>query len=473
MLFTEARFFLWLAFALAIYWSAPATARARVLLVLSLVFWIVSSLEGSAYLALAMLITWVGGRGIVDCPTDSSTRKYWLWGSVGSLVGMLAMAKFAPNLASGLMPGVAGGHPASGLPMGISYFTFHCLGYLLDVHWTKEKTMTANTLGLYLTFFPKAVMGPIERSGVFQRQTESLPTARWSYEEVGPACFQICVGLFMKFVLADRIKLFVDGYYNLQTTSPNVPGVIAAVMFCWQLYYDFFGYSLIAVGVGRLFGFKLPNNFNRPFFVTSISDFWSRWHISLSSWFQEYFYNPLRFQLRRRRKFALIAAGMISFLAIGIWHGTGWTFVVLGLVHGLLVTTEALYPKLRQAPSSSLVTGLRIVLTFLIVAATLVLFRAPSLSTAGAVYAKFFSWDSGTARAIMDLLPKFDWLLVAILAGLTEILTWKGAIAGGGIDCGWVARLAPWRRTWIFAIILALTWSLGMFGKTTFLYNQF
>lgn len=473
MLFTEARFFFWLAFSLAVFWAVPAVARARVLLVLSAAFWLLSSLQGSLWLAGAMLITWIGARQIDAAPGDSSVRGHWLKGCVVLLVGTLVFAKFAPRLFPSFTPFVAGEGSLGGLPMGISYFTFHCLGYLLDVYWSKEKSMTAGNLGLYLTFFPKAVMGPIARSGSFQKQADALVGARWSPEEIGPACFQICAGLFMKFVLADRIMIFVNGYYNAPPGHSAVPGALAAVMFCWQLYYDFFGYSLIAVGTGRLFGFKLTSNFNRPFFVTSISDFWSRWHISLSSWFLEYFYTPLRFQWRRRRKLALIIASMITFLAIGIWHGTGWTFVVFGFLNGLPVAAEALNPKLRQHPSAAWAICLRGVIVFLIIASTLVLFRAPSLSAAGSVYEHYFTWKSGSVQAIVDLLPKFDWLLILVFAGLTEVLTWRGIVGGDGDACAWLIRLSPLRRAWVFAICLSLTWSLGIFGKTTFLYNQF
>jgi alginate O-acetyltransferase complex protein AlgI len=473
MLFTELRFFLWLVLSLVVFWLAPPRLRAAALLVLSLGYWLLSSLQGTAWLAITLWITWAGGRKISSHPVDSTLRAFWLKGTVALLAGMLVAVKFGSGLFPVLTPWVAGEGSMGGLPMGISYYTFHCLGYLLDVYWAKEKLMPVGALSLYLSFFPKALMGPIERSGGFQQQTETLPEVRWSFSEARVACFQICCGMFMKFVLADRIKLFVDSYFQSTPGENAVPGLLAAVAFCWQLYYDFFSYSLIAVGAGGLLGFKLCNNFNRPFYAPSISDFWNRWHISLSSWFQTYFYTPLRFQLRRHRKRALIVAGMCTFLAIGVWHGTGWTWVLFGLFNGVPVTLEALYPKLRQAPSAGVIRGLRVLLTFLIVAVALVLFRAPSLSMAGSVYAHFLTWEKGSISAIIQMLPKFDWLLICVMALVTEVLTARGVIEGGGDGADCITRLRPWQSTLVFGLILAMTWALGVFGKTTFLYNQF
>lgn len=472
MLFTEARYYIWLGLSILAFWAAPRRSRALVLLIISCAFWLLSSLHGSAWLAGAFLVTWFGGNRIETSPPESRQRLAWLRVSCIILIAGLVIAKFGARMFPSFTPLIAGQGSLGGLPLGISYYTFHCLGYLLDLFWSKEKPMKSSTLGLYLTFFPKAVMGPIARSGQFQQQTSNLPEIRWAPAEVVPACLQICIGLFMKFVLADRMMLFVNGYFAAPEKAP-IPGLLGAAMFCWQLYYDFFGYSLIAVGVGRLFGFKLPNNFSRPFFVTSISDFWSRWHISLSSWFLEYFYTPLRFRLRRRRNLALIVAGMTTFVSIGIWHGTGWTFVILGVVHGILVTSEALYPKLRQAPRAFPLVAARMLLTFVIIAATLVLFRASDLAAAGDVYRRFLMWSGKSAGAITDLLPKFDWLVFIGFATIAEVLTWKGFIAGDGDGGGWIMRVPSWLRIWIFGTILALTWAFGMFGKTTFLYNQF
>lgn len=472
MLFTEARFYVWLALSLAIFWTCPAGMRSRILLGLSVAYFLLSSAQGSAWLALALLVTWVGGRRIQAFPLDSKARLRWFQGSVAALAGMLALAKFGPRLLPSLTPWVAGEGSLGGLPLGISYFTFHCLGYLLDVHWSKEKPMPFKSLGLYLTFFPKAVMGPIARSGPFGEQADALASAKLPAGEAVSAGFQICIGLFMKFVLADRIMLFVNGYFEDPGKS-GIPGVLGAVMFSWQLYYDFFSYSLIAVGTGRLFGLRLPNNFNRPFFSTSVSDFWSRWHISLSSWFQEYFYTPLRFQLRRRRRLALIVAGMTTFLAIGVWHGTGWTFVLMGLTHGFLVTLEALFPRLRDMPQNRAALLPRMAFNFLLVASTLVLFRAPSLADAGAVFSHYASWHPGSAKAVVGLLPKFDWLLLVVFGCIIELLTRGRIIQGEPDSCTWISRLSPSLQTWILALVLALTWALGTFGKTTFLYNQF
>lgn len=472
MLFTESRFYVWLAFSLAIFWICPAGVRTSTLLGVSFGYFLLSSTQGSAWLALAMLVTWLGSRRIQAFPLDSKPRLRWLQGSVAALVGMLAMAKFGPRLLPSLTPWVAGEGSIGGLPLGISYFTFHCLGYLLDVHWSKEKPMPLKSLGLYLTFFPKAVMGPIARSGPFGEQVSLLASAKLPAGETASACFQICIGLFLKFVLADRIMLFVNGYFENPGTS-GVPGILGAVMFTWQLYYDFFSYSLIAVGIGRLFGIRLPNNFNRPFYSTSVSDFWSRWHISLSGWFQEYFYTPIRFQLRRRRRLALVVAGMTTFLAIGVWHGTGWTFVLMGLTHGCLVTLEALFPRLREIPRNRAVLMSRMAFTFILVASTLVLFRATSLAHVGTVFSQYVSWHPGSAKAVVELLPKFDWLLIVFFGCIIEMLTRWRIIHGEPDGCTWISRLSPSLQTWILALILSLTWALGTFGKTTFLYNQF
>ena len=223
------------------------------------------------------------------------------------------------------------------LPIGISFYTFQALGYSIDVcRGTTKFERDFPTYALFVSFFPQLVAGPIERSN------NLLPQFKQQHhinDEAIMAGIRLMVwGYFMKLVLADRCGLYVDTIFNNVDKHNGGSYLVASILFSFQIYGDFAGYSLIAIGVARILGFRLMENFHRPYFACTIGDFWHRWHISLSTWFKDYVYIPLGGnRVGRLRNYVNL---LVTFAISGIWHGANWTFFCWGTLHGLLLCIE-------------------------------------------------------------------------------------------------------------------------------------
>lgn len=231
------------------------------------------------------------------------------------------------------------------LPVGISFYTFQAVSYTIEIYQGTIKT--ERSLGIYalfVSFFPQLVAGPIERAQNLLPQFREKHTLNIS--NISSGFKQMLWGYFMKVVIADRVAIYVNSVYNNVDSHNGTTFIIATVFFAIQIYCDFAGYSNIAIGAARIMGFNLMENFNRPYFAKSISDFWSRWHISLSTWFRDYLYIPLggnRVPLMRH-----LLNLFITFIVSGIWHGANWTFVVWGALHGFYLVFEVLLKKYSE-----------------------------------------------------------------------------------------------------------------------------
>ena len=216
------------------------------------------------------------------------------------------------------------------LPVGISFYTFQALGYMIDVYrGTVEAEKNIAKYALFVSFFPQLVAGPIERTGNLLKQINEIPDKRLvNYERITNGLVYMLYGFFLKLVIADRISIMVDTVYNKWFIYGTVELVVASVGFAIQIYCDFSSYSTIAIGAAQVMGFELMENFDAPYFSRSIKEFWHRWHISLSTWFRDYVYIPLGGShcTKGRKYFNL----MVTFLISGLWHGAEWTFVIWG-----------------------------------------------------------------------------------------------------------------------------------------------
>lgn len=264
------------------------------------------------------------------------------------------------------------------IPVGISFFTFQAVGYLFDVYYKRinaEKSIVDYTL--FVCFFPQIFSGPISKANELLPQIKT--GRKFDYQQGVQGLKFLLWGMFLKLVLADRLGLYVDkvvvdyGMYNGGTC------VLAAFFYSLQIYGDFAGYSLMAIGVAKTLGFDLINNFNRPYFSISITDFWRRWHISLSRWLKDYVYIPLGgSRCSKIRNYWNI---FVTFLVSGIWHGANWTFIVWGLIHGFAQIIEKAL-GLNNKKSTGFVRLIRIGATFVLVTLAWVFFRMPTLSDA-------------------------------------------------------------------------------------------
>lgn len=276
------------------------------------------------------------------------------------------------------------------LPVGISFYTFQAVGYVIDVYRGRvraEKNLI--TYALFVSFFPQLVAGPIERSENLLRQMRSIETIKlWNARRVTAGAILMIWGLFMKMVIADRISILVNTVFDQYRLYGGTELIVAAIGFSIQIYCDFASYSLIAIGSARVMGFELMENFNTPYFAVSIRDFWSRWHISLSTWFRDYVYIPLGGNRKGRLRKAMNV--MTVFLISGLWHGAAWKFVVWGGIHGFYQVMEDILsePAKRICEKWKVKTAcfsyrlLRTAIAFCMVVFAWIFFRADTITDA-------------------------------------------------------------------------------------------
>lgn len=321
--------------------------------------------------------------------TDKAIKKrYYLLLSIILNFGMLFIYKYFDFLNSSihvLMDRLSVRWPVPNLdlllPVGISFFTFQAVGYTIDVYRGQVKAEKHfGYYALFISFFPQLVAGPIERSKHLLPQFREVHFFDFNNLEAGIK--QMIWGFFMKLVVADRLAMYVQPVYGNLELHNGTTILLATIFFAFQIYCDFAGYSNIAIGTARIMGFDLMNNFKRPYFATNITEFWHRWHISLSTWFRDYVYIPLggnRFG-HTRTKFNLFVTFMVS----GIWHGANWTFLVWGGLHGVLQVIEKSFGKIKESKSTvlNLSSVLKVFLTFSFVTVTWIFFRASGIDQA-------------------------------------------------------------------------------------------
>jgi alginate O-acetyltransferase complex protein AlgI len=357
------------------------------------------------------------------------------------------------------------------LPVGISFYTFQTMAYTIDVY--RRKIPAERNLldyALYVAFFPQLVAGPIERAGHMLPQFKSPRSWNGAAFESG---LQLAVwGLFKKVVIADPLAPYVDAVYANPTAYAGPALVTATVFFAFQIYCDFSGYTDTARGTARMLGFDLVRNFNDPYFSRSPVEFWQRWHISLSQWFQDYLYYPLAMRYMRRGGWgSRYKAHIISMALIGLWHGASWTFLVFGLYWGFVLAFY-LHATERHAESrwAGWLERISPGLMFIVVCIGWVFFRAESLGDAGFVLSHLFSssGESSVLRANVAH-PVILWMLIAGLM-VAEWVQRNRPDLVGSIRGAQLPAIA-WRYTLVAAILLS--YALAQQGSQPFIYFQF
>lgn len=332
------------------------------------------------------------------------TSKFWLALSVILNLGILGIFKYYNFFIDQFQVGFnqLGIHASLpllkiGLPIGISFYIFHGLSYLIDVY-RKQQTTVKSLIdyGVFVSFFPLLVAGPIERASHLLPQVQKNRT--FNYAQAVAGCRLILWGLFKKVVVADTISKVVDSIYSNYQTQDAYTLILCAVLFSFQIYGDFSGYSDIALGTAKLFGFELLSNFKFPYFSRNIAEFWRRWHVSLSSWFRDYLYIPLGGS--KLGKYISIRNTFIIFLVSGFWHGANWTFIVWGLIHALGFLPSLLLNSNRKFSTNvvaqntilpSFLELFQMIQTFVFVTIAWIFFRAKDIETANQYIKKIFT----------------------------------------------------------------------------------
>ena len=274
------------------------------------------------------------------------------------------------------------------VPVGISFFTFQALGYLWDVWYGRIKPeKNFMHYALFISFFPSIVSGPINKASLVLPQIKSI-RPYFDYSKAVEGLKLLLWGMFMKVVVADRVALYVDTVFSHYDNYSGLSCFVASLLYTTQIYADFAGYSLMAIGVGKTLGFELTENFRRPYLAYSITDFWRRWHISLSTWLKDYVYIPLGgSRCSKLRNYWNI---IVTFLVSGIWHGANWTFVIWGLWHGLFQVVEKAIGQ-QKCKYGTWGKSVKILITFLLVNFAWIFFRMPTIGDAFSVIARIFN----------------------------------------------------------------------------------
>ena len=275
------------------------------------------------------------------------------------------------------------------IPIGISFFTFQAVGYMLDVYYGRIKAeKDFLSYALFISFFPSIVAGPINKASLVIPQLKSI-RPYFDYNKTVEGLKMLLWGMFMKVVVADRVALYVDTVFSSYMNYTGVTCFVASILYTIQIYADFAGYSLMAIGVGKTLGFELTENFRRPYFAVSVTDFWRRWHISLSTWLKDYVYIPLGgSRCSKVRNYLNI---FITFLVSGIWHGANWTFIIWGIWHGIFQIIEKAIGQ-QKCEYGWFGKSIKILITFLLVNFAWIFFRMPTLSDAIGMIIRIFDY---------------------------------------------------------------------------------
>lgn len=374
---------------LGLYWLSPGTKlKNAVLLLLGLVFYAFGSFSGMILLLASALVTFILGLFIRAQKFQKTAMIVGVAGNLAFLLvykylGMVLSQFFnLPQAAEALIA-----------PIGISFFTFKNISYLVD--GCRDHNHTTNKFFdylLYVSFFPQIMAGPITRFSDFSKE---LFVRKQDIDQITAGIQRFIVGLFKKVILCGTIGIAVDRIFPMDAAALNWQlAWIAAIGYMLQIYFDFSGYSDMAIGMGSMLGFHTPENFIYPYIASSIGDFWRRWHISLSTWFKDYLYIPLGGN--RKGSYRTALNKMIVFLLCGLWHGYGLTFILWGLWHGLFSALESL----RVIITKKMPKPIRHLYTLLIVCLGFVMFRAATMAEGfkiiGAMFTGFFSTPAST-----------------------------------------------------------------------------
>lgn len=365
------------------------------------------------------------------------------------------------------------------LPVGISFYTFQTLSYTIDIYRGKIKPEKhLGVFAVYVSFFPQLVAGPIERAKNLLPQF--FKKHHFEYKRVTIGLKIMLWGFFLKLVVADRAAIVVNQVYNNVFEYTGASLILATVFFAAQVYGDFAGYSFIAIGAAKVMGFRLMENFRRPYFSQSIAEFWRRWHISLSTWFQDYVFTPLYFKISKlkiikntkpkiKHTFSFCVSILIGLGLLGLWHGAAWKFIFFGIYNGLLIS---LY-HLMQQQWNKLNRYLQIGFTFCFVIFGLILFRANSLSESLYILTNLFSNISGSIFNIITGYSRIN--RISLFISFTTILFMISIhVLQENINIlQFISKRSIWLRWSIYFFVIFLIVIFGVFNQTPFIYFQF
>lgn len=478
MVFTSFNFLIFFPIVAVLYWITPTKFRWLTLLIASYFFYINIKPVYVLLVAGVTLSTYVFTRLMDKTNQESRKKGYMIINVILILLPLFFFKYFAAinSVIFSLLESYNLRWPLPEmkllLPIGISFYTFMAIGYTIDVNNEEiESEKNIGILALFVSFFPLILSGPIERAKSMLPQFKAQ--LKPDYEMIVQGFKLMLWGYFMKLVVADRLGIYVDAIYNNIAQHNGTTLLFASFLYPFQVYADLGGYSLIAIGTASVLGIRVMQNFKRPFFSTSMSEFWRRWHISLISWLTDYVYTPLSFTFRKYKIWGIVIALMITFIISGIWHGAALTFVVWGLMQGSFLSIEALTNKRRtifeknnNLTKKGWYVFLGICVTFLSFAASQIFGRAANISDALAVYYRIFS-------TIGPLFIGSPSTLIYSLLGLSMLLLKDFSDEFIPSRFLFFENKFKFIRVMAYSSIIILILLIGVFDGGQFIYFQF
>lgn len=479
MNFTSLQYLIFLVIVSLVYFGLPKKIKIYWLLICSYYFYMSWNIEYSLLLFVSTIITYISGI-LISKTHKKSIKNFWVFLSIFINLGILILFKYYDFLAEMLNPilnKISLSVPESLnllLPLGISFYTFRAISYTIDIY-RKDVKVEKNFIkyAVFVSFFPQIVSGPIEKSKDFLKQFDYKHNFSWN--NLFQGSFLITIGFFYKLVIADRAAIAVNQVYNNVSDYINGGGIyfiIATILYAIQIYFDFNACSIIAKGSSKILGYETTNNFNLPYFATSIKDFWRRWHISLSTWFKDYLYIPLGGN--RKGFFRTQLNILFVFLVSGLWHGAALTFLIWGLLHGVYQILENIIHKYHKFQQNSLFNKIiSIIITFCLVDFAWLFFRANSLNDAWLIVSHLFDFGMVMDFSLLGMnLIEFIILLIAIaFVFVLEILSTKINLIETFYKQNIILRWAFYYIL-LFSIIIFGIYGPG-FSTQEFIYIQF
>ncbi len=476
MLFNSVNFLIFFCVVTVLYFIIPHKFRWFLLLVSSCYFYMSFIPVYILILGFTIVVDYFAGIWLVR--TKGKVRKYFLIASLIANIGVLAVFKYYNFLNDNLSVllgtfGYTNFIPSLNiiLPIGLSFHTFQAMSYTIEVYRGHQKAeYNFGIYALYVMFYPQLVAGPIERPQNLIHQFYEKHT--FEYERVVEGLKQMLWGFFMKVVIADRLALYVNAVYNNSSRHSGISLLIATIFFAFQIYCDFAGYSNIAIGAARVMGFKLMTNFNRPYFSRSISEFWKRWHISLSTWFRDYLYISLggnRVSIPHWY-FNL----MLVFVISGLWHGANWAFIIWGALNGFYLVFAIVTENIRKRVNHVLfidrfpemLNFLQIFTTFVLTCLAWVFFRAGSFQEAMGIIKSILSFKGPLFLGEISSIIFSVLGIIILLLVETKTEYFKGIPKFFHHPKYWVRQLS-------YMVVIILILLIGVFDGGQFIYFQF
>lgn len=470
MVFNSFNFWLVFPIVFIIYWAIPKTHnkyRNIFLLIVSYLLYLNWKPVYGLILLGVTLVTYYGG--IVLENDKNNRRKHLVWCLALLTAFPLLLFKyynFVNESITSILEAVGLHFSLPGLnwaiPVGISFFTFQALGYMLDVYHGRTRT-ERNLIDylLFVSFFPQVTSGPISKADELLPQIKKAHS--FSYEQGKEGLRLLLWGMFFKLVVADRLGMYVDTVYANYEHISGLNLLLGSVLYSFQIYGDFAGYSYMAIGIAKLLGFDLVNNFNRPYFAATITEFWRRWHISLTRWLTQQIYIPLGGS--RCSKLRCYINIMITFLVSGIWHGANLTFIIWGGIHGLIQIFEKALGINKSEGTPKYILPFRLIFTFIIVTVAWIFFRMPTFMDSINVIQRIIM-EPGTFNS--GLMMASDMLMLVIglfvmLAKDTKDEFFKNAPLLGNKFVKWT----------VYVVLFAMILNFGILDGGSFIYVSF